>query len=295
EKRPPKPLYGEGQIVYNSTVVDLNYYSLPDEEICSKQVSINNKIQGKQLWSFLVAVFKYHAHADGIRISFHCNGILVSKRVVVTSAHSFRRPGQWYLPHEFFLSLGQQNIFSQRELAVKVQDIIIHPDFLLKDEFDADLALLIMSERVKYSDHIQPVCLWEGQNFVTTNKDEAILVGWARESQTQVPGESQTDIAPLASEEMCLRSNPVFSKIISDRTLCVGRRDNREACYISGAAMLMDTHKNGELVRQLRGILAASLLDPITNTCNLNDYFLATDLAKFADWIKYFIQNADLS
>lgn len=59
--------------------------------------------------------------------------------------------------------LGRYNLDAKIELDsinARVDEIIIHPEWRAFDEkFDADLAMLVFKESVKFTDFIQPVCL----------------------------------------------------------------------------------------------------------------------------------------
>lgn len=66
-------------------------------------------------------------------------------------------------PSQLVVLLGRYNLDAKIELDsinARVDEIIIHPEWRAFDEkFDADLAMLVFKESVKFTDFIQPVCL----------------------------------------------------------------------------------------------------------------------------------------
>lgn len=64
---------------------------------------------------------------------------------------------------EFDLLLGRYNLELSSEpfsYQRRVREIQIHPDWKYEDEkWDADLAILLMTQPISFSQYIQPVCI----------------------------------------------------------------------------------------------------------------------------------------
>lgn len=64
---------------------------------------------------------------------------------------------------EFDVLLGRYNLeLSTEPFSYQrgVKDVHIHPDWKYKDEkWDADLAILVMTQSIPFSQYIQPVCI----------------------------------------------------------------------------------------------------------------------------------------
>ncbi|KAJ6635913.1 Serine protease gd [Pseudolycoriella hygida] len=213
-------------------------------------------------WPWLVAVYLNKATS----LSFNCGGNLVSARTVVTAAHCFKTSDRQYRPEEVLLFLGRFNILNWGETGSKtaeVQQIIIHNDYMKQESsYDADIAVVIMREKVQYTEYIRPICLWEGTDGLNS-----------------VEGQFGT--------EECLRSSDTYRYITSDRTFCAGGRDGRGPCNgDSGGGFALNINNKW----MLRGLVSAALADPIVNTCNLGEYVVFTDAAKFVSWIRYYMQ-----
>lgn len=239
-------------------------------------------------WPWLVAV--YINKATGL--SFNCGGNLVSQRVVVTAAHCFRSSGKQYTASEVVIFLGRYNIMKWMEEGSRISEvdsIYVHSEYMKNDQsFDADVAVVLLKSRVEYNEYIRPICLWEGSDNINDVVGESgTIVGWGRDGNGNVvtPEPHKINI-PIVSEAVCLRSSDTYRYITSKRTFCAGKRDGYGPCNgDSGSGMAI--YKNNKIM--LRGIVSAALADPVMNTCNLGEYIVFTDAAKFVNWIKSFM------
>lgn len=93
---------------------------------------------------------------------------------------------------------------------------------------------------------------------------------------------------PIVSQEECLRSADIFQEIISPRTFCAGKRDGRGPCYGNSGSWMM-FRRDGRWM--LRGLVITSLTNDRFFTCNLNEYVVFTDVAKFVNWINSVISS----
>ncbi len=236
-------------------------------------------------WPWLVAVYLKGASDP----SFNCAGNLISSRTVVTAAHCLRTSERTYQPDEIMLYLGGNNIVDQKEAGSKVaflKEIIIHSDYMLSDtSYDADIAILIMRRQVEFTEFIRPICLWDGADSLSSIEGQlGTVIGWGRDgSRNSLTREPKKIDIPVVSESECLRSSDTYRYITSNRTFCAGGRDGRGPCNgDSGGGMAFKI--NNKWV--LRGIVSTALADPIENICNLGEYVVFTDVAKFVTWIK---------
>lgn len=225
--------------------------------------------------------------------SFNCGGILISAGTVLTAAHCLRMSKRTYQPHEIVLYLGRQNIVDPIDAAVKVANvkkILIHNDYMSNGtSYDADIAIVIMQEHVQFTEFIRPICLWDGDDSVNSVEGQlGTVVGWGRDEFGNVLTAEPKKVAILVvSEAECLRSSDTYRYITSQRTFCAGNRDGTGPCNgDSGSGLAFKINNRWTL----RGIVSAALADPITSTCNLGEYVVFTDVAKFVGWIKLYME-----
>lgn len=266
-------------------------------EVCGRPHAKNNFVSlvvggetvTRGAWPWLVAVYLNKV----VGPTFNCGGNLISAKTVVTAAHCFRTSERTYQASEVVLFLGRFNILNWMEAGVKaaqVEQIIIHSDYMVKDtSYDADIAVAIMRERVEFTEFIRPICLWEGSDSLNSVEGQmGTVIGWGRDGTGNIvtPEPKKINI-PVVSEAECLRSSDTYRYITSQRTFCAGGRDGRGPCNgDSGGGMTFKVNNKW----MLRGIVSAALADPIVNTCNLGEYIVFTDAAKFVNWIKSYMR-----
>lgn len=88
--------------------------------------------------------------------------------------------------------------------------------------------------------------------------------------------------AKIVSNEACLRSNSHIEERTSNRTICAGDRDGKGPCSgDSGNGLVL--FRNNRWV--IRGLVSGAFFDVEKNSCNLKEYVIYCDVAKFLDWI----------
>ncbi|XP_055716602.1 serine protease gd-like isoform X2 [Phlebotomus papatasi] len=240
-------------------------------------------------WPWLVAVHVYKEHT----LAFQCGATLVSQKIVLGAAHCFTdRQGQKLKTENVVLILGQYNLKRPQEEGSQIvypESINNHPEYMSAHKIDSDITVVVISRPVEFTQFIRPACLWSGpvtQDLIVGRT--GVVVGWGRDEYGNVntPEPKKAEV-PVVSDATCLRSNEAFSKITTDRTFCGGWRNGSEGpCNgDSGGGLIFDI--NGRWT--IRGIVSASLSDMLTSSCNLKEYVVFTDVAKYMDWIRTFI------
>lgn len=191
--------------------------------------------------------------------------------------------------------LGKSDLYDWAEdkiLTVAAEEIIPHPDYQRHDlsNFDADLAVIRLKKKVTYNKFIKPICLWEGDTDIRQIEQErGTVVGWGKNGKTTSTSKPLLGLQlEIVSESTCLRADPAFQYMTSNRTFCAGNVDGSGPCNGDSGGPLM-IERNGRWY--LRGIISTSLLDPKTRSCDLGKYVVFTDVAKFHTWIIEQIDN----
>ncbi|KRF82395.1 serine protease gd isoform X1 [Drosophila virilis] len=275
-------------------------------------------------WPWLAAIYVNNLTS----LNFQCGGTLISARVVISSAHCFQMFNQRYTANEVLVFLGRHNLKNWNEdgsLAAPVDGIYIHSDYNKQlSNYDADIAVIILKDEVRFNTFIQPVCLWTGSSKTEYIVGEnGIVIGWSFDrtnltkfskdsSSTFAPGNGAASHAsnsiptvvraPIVSNEVCFKANAHFRSLSSNRTFCAGflvdiHRDGGRAgasiyTGISGAGLMI--LKNNRWM--LRGTVSAALpaeprgsLRNDSVLCCTSQYVIYADVAKFIDWIMAFI------
>ncbi|XP_020805444.1 serine protease gd isoform X1 [Drosophila serrata] len=242
-------------------------------------------------WPWLAAIYVNNLTS----LDFQCGGTLISARAVISSAHCFRLFNMRYTSNEVLVFLGRHNLKNWNEegsLAAPVDGIYIHPDYNSQlSSYDADIAVIMLKDEVRFNTFIRPACLWSGSSKAEYILGEhGVVIGWSfdRSNASQAhqqlhkatavvvtPGKKATDTtstpkvvnAPVVGNAECFRANDHFRSLSSNRTFCAGiqieARDTHPGgsaspslfTGISGAGLLI--LKNNRWM--LRGTVSATL------------------------------------
>lgn len=262
-------------------------------DVCGRPVAgqplvANGEVVQRGSYPWLAAVFAQKP----LGLEFTCGSNLISRRHLVTAAHCIKYGENRALrADELLVILGKYRIHKWTESGTVIREashVHLHPDYRALNS-DADLAVIVLTEPVTFTPTVRPVCVWpEASDLADLVGQQGTIVGWGRDETgakiTAVPRQTRVLIV---SQEQCLRSKLEFRYFTSNRTLCAGGEQK-------GAGPCTGDSGGGLLVQRtgrwyLRGIISLSLTDPVTRSCDLNNYSVFVDMAKFVEWIGQFI------
>ncbi|EFN68362.1 Serine protease gd [Camponotus floridanus] len=236
-------------------------------------------------WPWLVALFLVK-----IKFEFQCAGSILTQKHVITAAHCFKLDAQTNIPPSAMLaSLGRYRLQEWHEagsLNIEIASYTLHPDYNHGGSGDSDLAILTLRTPVEFSPRIKPICMWYDSIDLQSVVDKAgYVVGWGKDElghpYVQEPRMAKV---PIVSQESCLWSDQRFVSFTSNRTFCAGMRDGSGPCNgDSGSGLMLYDSSTGRY--QLRGIVSRSLFDYNEQTCDLTQYVVFVDVAKYLSWI----------
>lgn len=164
-----------------------------------------------------------------------------------------------------------------------MQSIHIHPNWNSQAEsFDADIAVLILEEKVQFSRFIQPICLMDPTSFLTS-VNNGIVVGHGKsEDKTKIHENIPRILSlPIHKNDDCFLKNIYLTKISSRRTFCGGEGRGVGVCRGDSGSGLYVTYGN---TFYIRGIVSSSLFTG-THECDVNTFSVFTDILHYTDWV----------
>ncbi|KAG5683360.1 hypothetical protein PVAND_012646 [Polypedilum vanderplanki] len=200
-------------------------------------------------WPLIVSMFR--------KEKYFCGSSLISDLHLLSAAHCFEYFGITFQLNDYFALLGRFNLKDNNEkfsVNRSFSSIFLHSEFNNTAEAyrsNADIAVIQMSERVQFSDFIQPVCLPE-PNSNLENFD-GIVVGYGK--------------------------NPLYSYIVAERSFCAGGTDAIPCLGDSGGGFYVKNNKSGKY--ETKGIVSQAQ----HNGCDPKVYVAFVDVTKFIDWI----------
>ncbi|XP_025407941.1 serine proteinase stubble-like isoform X2 [Sipha flava] len=237
-------------------------------------------------WPWHVALYLI----EGINLSYHCGGSLVSKNKVITAAHCVtNRVNDFVLnSSKIVVYLGKYHQLQYSdELGVQTKQVVrinVFPSYN-SSNYLGDIAVLTLSSDAEFTNYVTPVCLWDN-NFTDLSEIEGkdgTVVGWGFDENDTPTEELKMARMPVVSHETCLWSYPKFySEFTSDNTFCAGFRNGTSVCNgDSGGGMVFK--KNSRWY--LRGIVSITVAKEGQRVCDTKHYVVFTDVAKYHDFI----------
>lgn len=224
--------------------------------------------------------------------SFGFFSLLIS--FIFLGAHCFKNKGQNKMIERNLITamLGKNDLNDVNEegsVKASVNSILLHPDWNSDSiRYDADLAVVVLEEKVKFSDSIQAVCL---PRFSESEvRGVGTVVGWGKSERSEAAS-AQHDTTPnqlrvpAINSSHCFTTFPILGEIASNRVFCGGYKDRSKApCWgDSGSGYFLQDSSTSEW--NVQGIISSAIFNPMRG-CDIEKFQLYTNVGWFVYWIE---------
>jgi len=215
----------------------------------------------------------------------YCGASIINSKYIVTASHCISDMQTGGLEN-FRVWLGTNFITDDPDedfMDLKISEIKSHPKF----DFETaayDVALIKVSETIRFSKKVRPVCLKQLEDEAILGKI-GVITGWGSVNLTQPTEEELKESdARIVSNEECRKNYSTVDIPILDTMLC-GSLDGQDPCKgDSGGPFVIKDAKNRF---NLIGIISHG------QGCNAEGYpTIFSRVSKFIEWIQSETQDA---
>jgi secreted trypsin-like serine protease len=188
----------------------------------------------------------------------------------------------------FYALIGRYDLNEEQESGSTrgtFSSIQIHPDWDHRSvPYDADIAVLVLKDKITYGMYIQPACLPAPTTNVFNTRGNVVGYGLTENTTTNENIPKFVEIPSVVDHEQCFWNSQVFKDFGSKRTFCVGERGKRACRGDSGSGFYV---KSGSTYT-VNGIVSAGSFH-----CDDDQFAVFTNVPKFVDWIKQEMAKED--
>jgi secreted trypsin-like serine protease len=162
--------------------------------------------------------------------------------------------------------------------------IRIHPDWDYNStRYDADIAVLVLKDKITYGTFVQPACLPEPTTNVFNIRGTVVGYGLTENTDTNEDRPKFVEIPSVDNEE-CYWNSDIFHISGSRRSFCAGDRGKRACRGDSGGGFYV---KNSDTYT-VNGIVSSGSFN-----CDEGKYVVFTSVPLFVDWIREEMEKKD--
>ncbi|KAF2360584.1 Serine proteases trypsin domain [Trinorchestia longiramus] len=187
-------------------------------------------------------------------------------------------------PRSLRLSMGDWDVSNNQDgqyIEAKVQRVTVHPSYS-RSTLQNDVAVLTLTEPLRYSDRVQPICL--PTSDIHTDNLQATITGWGRDENKQLKTILQELTSTITTNSLCgerWKQKKAPSGFIVDTMMCMDATNGDSCNGDSGGPAVME-HPAGS-----NSFLQIGIVSFGSGSCtDVNLPGVYTRVTKFRDWIR---------
>ncbi|CAG4916540.1 unnamed protein product [Colias eurytheme] len=284
----------------DQTIQSLNM-TKPDDtvqrQVCGRRALQNAELNSVKTdvkagdWPWHVAVLITGPY-DVNQAMYQCGGNIISKTAVLTAGHCIFLNRVRVHVSQFVVEAGIDNLLDAYQVgrqSLRAVDIIIHPAFHL-DEATGDLAIIRVN-RFRYTEYVQPICIWgPSYNKETLYGETALVAGFGTTEENKLSNKLRSTYTVVQNDTTCIAYSPqLYMSLLNEFTFCAGLSPDSGTSPLQGdsggglvVAVMQPDHKVSWF---LRGLLSKCGVPQGKTMCDPTFYVVYTDVAPHYGWV----------
>lgn len=191
-------------------------------------------------------------------------------------------------------SFDLSNYDEYGSINASAKNIFLHPDWDKDQEkYEGDIAIVELENSIEYSDSIQPICLPRFSHDEVTGIGTIVGWGFSEKSPDKFEYTPQKLLVPAVNISFCLETFPRHIVQKSVRNFCGGYVNQSKGICNGDSGGGFYAKESTSFFWKIQGVISIGAYK--SSLCDVNQFGLYTNVAKFIGWINEIIGKSQRS